>query len=66
MANTTPSAVQACHDLLAWIIPQLDKFPRLRRFTLGERIENGRLTILELLIQAAYSQGQQEALIRAL
>ena len=25
--------------LLLWIIPQLDKFPRLRRYTLGERIQ---------------------------
>jgi hypothetical protein len=31
--------VQACHALLVWVIPQLDRFPRLRRFTLGERIE---------------------------
>jgi hypothetical protein len=30
-----PQAVNACHDLLLWIIPQLDKLPRVRRFTLG-------------------------------
>ncbi len=36
--DATPQAVVACHDLLAWVIPQLDKFPRIRRFTLGERI----------------------------
>jgi hypothetical protein len=29
MADTTPQAVQACHALLVWVIPQLDKFPRL-------------------------------------
>ena len=34
----TPQAVQACHELLLWMIPHLDKFPRVRRFTLGERI----------------------------
>ena len=27
------------YALLLWIIPQLHKFPRLRRYTLGERIE---------------------------
>ena len=37
--DTTPQAVQACHELLLWLIPQLDKFPRVRRFTLGERLE---------------------------
>ena len=64
MANsndTTPQAVVACHDLLEWVIPQLDKFPRLRRFTLGERIESGLLYVLERLIEAAYSSGQTKS-----
>jgi len=39
MAATVPQAVQSCHELLLWLILQLDKFPRSRRFTLGERIE---------------------------
>lgn len=39
MSPTVPQAVQSCHELLLWLIPQLDKFPRSRRFTLGERIE---------------------------
>lgn len=34
-----PQVVQSCHELLFWLIPQLDKFSRARRFTLGERIE---------------------------
>jgi hypothetical protein len=38
---TVPQAVQSCHELLLWLIPHLDKFPRARRFTLGERIETG-------------------------
>lgn len=25
-------AVQSCHELLLWLIPQLDKFRRMRRF----------------------------------
>ena len=56
--DTSPQAVVACHDLLEWVIPQLDKFPRARRFTLGERIETGLLFVLERLIEAAYSRGQ--------
>ncbi|MDF0676804.1 MAG: hypothetical protein P0120_21075 [Nitrospira sp.] len=42
-APTIPQAVQSCHELLLWLIPQIDKFPRSRRFTLGERIEAGML-----------------------
>jgi hypothetical protein len=39
MSPTVPQAVESCHEVLLWLIQQLDKFPRTRRFTLGERIE---------------------------
>ncbi|MCA9421362.1 MAG: diversity-generating retroelement protein Avd [Nitrospira sp.] len=58
MPQTVPQAVQACHDLLRWMIPHLDKFPRTRRFTLGERLETGLLDVLTLLVEAAYSQNK--------
>jgi len=35
--DNTPQAVVACHDLLAWIIPQLDKFPRVRGSQLNRK-----------------------------
>ncbi len=30
MMPSVPQAVQTCHELLLWLIPQLDKFPRVR------------------------------------
>lgn len=57
-----PQAVQACHELILWMIPQLDKFPRVRRFTLGERIESGLLLVLERLTEAAYVRQRRELL----
>ena len=33
--SSIPQAVQSCHELLLWLIPQLDKLPRARRFTLA-------------------------------
>jgi hypothetical protein len=65
--NTTPRAVQACHELILWLIPQLDKFPRSRRFTLEERLETILLEILELLVEAFFSRDadKREALKRA-
>ncbi len=65
MTDRTPQAVQTCHELLLWLIPQLDKFPRARRFTLGERIENGLLEVLELLVDAAYSRAKHSSLKQA-
>lgn len=38
--------MEACHELLPWLIPQLDRFPRARRFTLGERLETALLDVL--------------------
>jgi hypothetical protein len=60
MQNQTPQAVQSAHELLVWLIPQLDKLPRARRFTLGERLEAGVLAILENLIEAAYTRNKEQ------
>jgi hypothetical protein len=61
--TSVPLAVKRCHDLLLWIIPQIDQFPRARRFTIGERIETSLLDVLRLLLQAAY---QSKNRLRAL
>ena len=53
---SVPTAVQDCHALLRWMVPHLDKFPRSRRFTLGERLESGLLQVLECLVRAAYAR----------
>ena len=57
--------IQDCHQLLHWLIPQMDKFPRNRRFTLGERMESGLLDVLENLINAAYSHANKQPLAKA-
>ena len=56
MPASVPQAVQSCHELLLWLIPQLDKFPRVRRFTLGERIEDGLLESRRLRVGVDYGQ----------
>ena len=63
--NTLPKAVQDCHQLLVWMIPLLDDFPRNRRFTLGERLEVRLIDILELLVEAAYAKIKYDVLRRA-
>jgi hypothetical protein len=57
-----PQAVQHCHELLLWIIPHIDKFPRVRRFTLGERLETRLLEVLENLVEAAYTKNKKTPL----
>lgn len=59
MQRTLPKVVQDTHNCLKWLIPKLDQFPRSRRFTLGERLENNLLEVLELLTEAAYSRNNR-------
>ena len=52
-------AVQSCHDLLLWVIPQLDKLPRVRRFTLGKHIKALCFSVRAELVEARASTGHQ-------
>ena len=60
-----PQVIDDCHELLKWLIPLLDKFPRSRRFTLDERLESGLLAVLEVCIDAAYSKHKRTQLSAA-
>ena len=48
--------VAKAYDLALWILPHVAKTPREHRFMPGERIESSVLAILELLVQASYTQ----------
>jgi hypothetical protein len=52
------SGGQSCHKLLVWVIPQLDKFPRVRRYTLAEW--------LEAFVREAHAQAEGERRSRPL
>jgi len=49
-------AVQKAYDLCKELLTRVSNFPRDYKFSLGERIIENSLAILELLIQASYSQ----------
>jgi hypothetical protein len=49
-------AVSLCVDLIAWFVPLLHKLPRDYRFTLGDRMENRMLDLLEHLLRATYDR----------
>jgi len=58
------SVVTKTYDFLLWLLPHLAKFPREHRFTLGDRLEEGSLALLELLVEASYTR-EKGALLRA-
>jgi len=61
-----PVVINDCHELLKWIIPQLDNFPRSRRFTLGDKVETLLLEVLEYLLEAAYQKGEAKLQLLAM
>ena len=56
-------AVTKAYDFTLWLLPHLAKFSRDHRFTLGNRLEDGALEILDLLVQASYA-AEKQALLR--
>ena len=62
---STPKAIETWHQLMEWMVPLLDHFPRTRRHTLAARLEHLLLEVLELLIEAAYSRQKAPLLQRA-
>jgi len=65
MESSTPAAVTKAYDIVLWLVEHVGKFPRSHRFVLGDRIENKMLTVLELLIRAAYSREKKDYLDQA-
>ena len=47
-----------CFDLLAWLMPKAEKFPRAFRFTVTKRLMDSALDLQETLVDA---QSQREA-----
>jgi hypothetical protein len=64
-SRRTGAAVEAHYQFLAWLLPVLEKFPRPRKFSLGDRIELIALDILEFLIEATYTKERLSHLRRA-
>ncbi len=52
------NALTRTYDLLLWIIPQLEKFPKGQRYLLGDRIETQMLDLMDLIIEAAYTKSK--------
>ena len=52
-------------DLLLYLIPQLNKFPRDQKFVLGDRIETKVLDVQECCLRAYYGRDKRTHLLEA-
>lgn len=53
------------HDLLVYVIPQINKFPRDQRFVLGDRLETKLLDVQESCLRAYYTRDKRTHLLEA-
>lgn len=53
------------HDLLVYLVPQLNRFPREQKFVLGDRIETKLLEVQESCLRAYYGREKRFHLIEA-
>jgi hypothetical protein len=62
--KTLAPVIEKYYDLVKWMIPKINQFPRDQRFLLADRIEKILLDVLELLLAAMYSSRRKEYLQR--
>lgn len=54
--------VERTYDLLLWLLPKVEKFPRSFRFSVGDRAVVVGLDLLLVLVEAAYSAEKRDLL----
>ena len=55
-ARATGAALESHYRFILWLVPAVDRFPRSRKFLLGDRIQTTALDVLERLIEATYTK----------
>ena len=55
--------IQKTYDFILWITNHVGKFPRLHRFTLGDRLLEQIYSLLEDMIEAKYAKGTQKVVV---
>jgi len=61
-ARSTGPALERMQQFLVWLVPTIEKFPRSQKFTLGDRIQNTALDVLERIIEATYTRARAKSL----
>lgn len=57
-----PVVVGKAYDFALWMLPKVEKFPRSYKFSVGDRLADGALDILSLLVEAGYTREKRATL----
>ena len=55
LSSAGPPIVQKAYESALWLIPKAGRFVRAHRFTIGDRLVNHSLDLVETLASAAYA-----------
>lgn len=58
--------IQKTYDLIKWMVPIIDRLPRIHRYTLGNRIIEELYDLLDRLITTRYARSGKLATLQAL
>ena len=64
MENKEIKVLPLIYDLLLWYAPKIAKYPKSYKFTIGRRITDGMLNILESVIEAKFSSKKKAHFLR--
>jgi len=64
MANSD-NVLTKIQDLLMYLVPQLNKFPRSQKFVLGDRIQRKVMDVQECCLRAYYGRSKRSELMEA-
>ncbi len=56
------SIIQKTYDLIKYYVPIIERFPKVHKFTIGDRIINQLYNLLEGLIKAKYAKEKLDEL----
>jgi hypothetical protein len=51
-------ALEKAYQLMLWLMPTVEKFPRSQKFLLGDRIQSAALDIVEGLFEATFTRNR--------
>jgi hypothetical protein len=58
-----PVVLVKWYDFTKWVLGHVDNFPKNQRFVFGQRLADGVITILELIVDATYSERKSQILL---
>jgi len=59
-----PVVLVKWYDFTKWVLGHVDNFPKNQRFVFGQRLADGVITILELIVDATYSEKNRRYSLR--